>query len=82
MNGDDRQLGRRRWLLDSARALVLAGLGFLAAYLVGRRATNACVRFTLPCRDCRLLAACELPRARDVKENTTERRRATMESKG
>ena len=65
MNDQAKRYQRRSWLVALGRSLAVGGIGLLSWSLV-RRSPSSCLRFTLPCQDCSLLAACRLPRARSA----------------
>jgi hypothetical protein len=68
----DNAFSRRNWLLAVARYVTLGGIGLLAGHLVSRLGGSDCWRLTYPCQECRLLAQCRLPRARDFKATDKE----------
>ena len=79
MKREPLNVDRRRWMIDLTRGSVLAGLGLLSAGLLARQA-GSCLSVSLPCHDCTLLAACELPRAESAKQDS-QRQAATSDAK-
>ena len=77
MNGQEKRYQRRGWLIALGRYLAVGGIGLLSWNLVSR-SPSSCVRFTLPCQDCSLLAACRLPRARSAQRQ----RETTVDATG
>jgi hypothetical protein len=73
MNSQVKRVQRRGWLIAVARYLAVAGIGLLSWNLV-RRSPGSCLRLTLPCQDCSLLAACRLPRARSAQRQEQQTR--------
>ena len=62
MKHRDDETSRRNWLTDVARYAMLGGIAVLAWKLIARSGAD-CIRSVPSCHDCRLLAACRLPRA-------------------
>jgi hypothetical protein len=57
-------LPRRHWLIATIRYLTLGAMGLFVWRMVAR-SDGVCPRFTSPCRECQLLAHCQLPKAQE-----------------
>ncbi len=66
MKHDNALIARRNWLRSAARYVLLGGIGLITLILFSRSG-GKCLRFTLPCQECELLAHCGLPRARQTR---------------
>lgn len=77
MNENPTTIRRRKWLVFVARYSLLSGMGLYAWSLALRSET--CLRFTLPCQECKLLAACRQPRASNAR---AEESRASNDVRG
>lgn len=62
---------RRQWLASAWRWCAMTVLALLSGRLVIRSGSAADCGRHLPCRSCRLLARCDLPRAGEARRSKT-----------
>lgn len=68
MDSQNECLDRRHWMIRAVRHVLLAGIGAMTAVLLVRRVSAKCPGPSTPCRTCRALPGCRLPRSRQTRQ--------------
>ncbi|QDV84165.1 hypothetical protein [Planctomycetes bacterium TBK1r] len=63
---------RRQYLIRTGRYMLLGGLSVLSLNLIDRALRGGCVRLESPCQSCELFKACELSKAAEARQSTSE----------
>ena len=66
--GLEQTASRRQWLQHAMRAMILSGLAGLSWMLTGRARKGPCQRAQQPCGDCPLVAQCQDPKEKILKD--------------